>query len=34
VFPNWHEADAAAALEPTRFPPFQPGDVILRFEIR
>jgi hypothetical protein len=34
VFPNWHEADAAAALEPNRFPPFQPGDVILRFEIR
>jgi len=34
VFPNWHEADAAAALEPNRFKPFQPGDVILTFEIR
>lgn len=34
VFPNWHEADAASALEPNRFTPFQPGDVILRFEIR
>jgi len=34
VFPNWHEADAAAALEPNRFQPFQPGDVILTFEIR
>ena len=34
VFPNWHEADAAAVLEPNRFTPFQPGDVILTFEIR
>ena len=34
VFPNWHEADAAAALEPNRFTPFQPGDVILTFEVR
>jgi hypothetical protein len=34
VFPNWHEADAAADLEPDRFKPFQPGDVILTFEIR
>jgi hypothetical protein len=34
VFPNWHEADAAAELEPNRFTPFQPRDVILAFEIR
>jgi hypothetical protein len=34
VFPNWHEADAAADLEPNRFTPFQPGDVILTFEAR
>jgi hypothetical protein len=32
VFPNWHEADFAAAHDPDRYAPFQPGDAILSFE--
>ncbi len=32
VFPSWQEADSVATHDKGRYPPFQPGDVLLSFE--